>query len=60
MDKPTPEIPTSGGSYEVQGDGTLKPVHATQPAPTAHEIAQAAQSQETNRSARSSAPSDGE
>lgn len=33
MDTSTPKIPTSGGSYERQGDGSLKLVHATQPAP---------------------------
>ena len=28
-----PEIPSAGGSYERQGDGTLKKAHATEPAP---------------------------
>ena len=39
MDTPTPEIPTTGGSYELQPDGSLKLLHGTQPAPTAHEEA---------------------
>ena len=30
-----PEIPATGGSYERQGDGTLKLVHRTEPAPAA-------------------------